>query len=80
MRFFVSLALALVIVVPAPAFAQGELGRVAGIVRDQSSAFVATAKVLVKNERTGEERTLLTNGQGLFPDRVASTLDLHHQG
>ena len=48
------------------ALAQGELGRVSGIVRDQSNAFVADAKVLVKNERTGEERSALTNGQGYF--------------
>ena len=41
---------------PAPAFAQGEQGRIAGIVRDQSDAFVAGATVKVKNERTGEER------------------------
>src|SRR5580765_6035414 len=50
----------------ASAFAQGELGRVSGIVRDQSNAFVADAKVLVKNERTGEERSALTNGDGYF--------------
>ena len=50
----------------ASAFAQGELGRVSGIVRDQSNAFVADAKVLVKNERTGEERSALTNSQGYF--------------
>jgi Carboxypeptidase regulatory-like domain len=48
------------------AFAQGELGRVSGIVRDQSNSFVADAKVLVKNERTGEERSSLTNSQGYF--------------
>jgi hypothetical protein len=48
------------------AFAPGELGRVSGIVRDQSNAFVADAKVLVKNERTGDERTALTNSDGYF--------------
>ncbi len=48
------------------AFAQGELGRVSGIVRDQSNAFVAEAKVLVKNERTGDERSALTNNDGYF--------------
>ncbi|MEO8258658.1 MAG: carboxypeptidase regulatory-like domain-containing protein [Acidobacteriota bacterium] len=48
------------------AFAQGELGRVSGIVRDQSNAFVADAKVLVKNERTGDERSALTNNDGYF--------------
>ena len=66
MKFSVSLALALMVALPASMFAQGEQGRVAGIVRDQSSALVGSAKVLVKNERTGEERTLLTNNQGYF--------------
>jgi hypothetical protein len=51
---------------PASAFAQGEQGRVAGIVRDSSSAFVADAKVLVKNEKTGEERVAQTGAQGYF--------------
>jgi hypothetical protein len=50
----------------APAFAQGELGRVSGIVRDQSNAFVTEVKVVIKNERTSEERSVLTNGQGYF--------------
>ena len=52
MKLFVSLALAFLIAVPASTFAQGEQGRVAGIVRDESCALVGSAKVLVKNERT----------------------------
>jgi hypothetical protein len=66
MTLFKSLALAVLVALPVSTFAQGEQGRIAGIVRDQSSAFVSDARVLIKNERTGDERTILTNGQGYF--------------
>ena len=67
MKLFLPAALALLFAaMPASTFAQGEQGRMSGIVRDSSSAFVADAKVLVKNERTGDERTAQTNGQGYF--------------
>jgi len=67
MKLYLSAALALLFAaVPASTFAQGELGRISGIVRDQSNAFVADAKVLVKSDKTGEERTAVTNGQGYF--------------
>ena len=67
MKFYRSAALALLFAaLPASTFAQGEQGRIAGIVRDQSGAFVAGAKVTVKNEKTGEDRTVTTNGQGYF--------------
>src|ERR1700704_2315532 len=67
MKLYLSAALALLFAaLPASTFAQGELGRVSGIVRDQSNAFVADAKVLVKSEKTGDERTTVTNAQGYF--------------
>jgi hypothetical protein len=67
MKLYLSAALALVAAtLPASAFAQGEQGRVSGIVRDSSSAFVADAKVLVKNDKTGEERVAQTGAQGYF--------------
>ena len=81
MKLYLSAALALLFAaLPASTFAQGEQGRITGIVRDQSSAFVADAKVTVKNEKTGEERTAMTNGQGYFVDRLAEAVDLHDQG
>ncbi len=49
-----------------PAFAEVDRARIGGIVRDSSNAFVVGAKVLVKNEKTGELRTALTNDQGFF--------------
>src|SRR5436190_16883740 len=48
------------------ALAQTDQGKVSGTVRDQSNAFVPGAKVTVKNERTGEERSGLSNDQGYF--------------
>ena len=56
----------LVAVWAATAMAQTDQGRFSGTVRDSSNAFVAGATVRVKNERTGEERQVLTNEQGYF--------------
>ena len=46
--------------------AQTDQGRIAGTVRDQSNAVASGAAVRVKNERTGEERTAMTNENGYF--------------
>ena len=45
--------------------AQGD-GRFTGTVLDPSGSTIAGAIVLVKNERTGEERTTTTNAQGRY--------------
>jgi Carboxypeptidase regulatory-like domain/TonB dependent receptor len=58
-------ALALAVGVAAPARADVD-ARIGGTVRDSSNAFVTGAKVLIKNERTGEERSTTTNQQGYF--------------
>jgi hypothetical protein len=50
----------------ATGFAQTDQGRISGTVRDQTNAFVPGAKVVVKNDRTGEERTAAANDQGFF--------------
>src|SRR6185369_13949638 len=50
----------------APAFAQVDNGRIAGIVRDSSGAFAPGVTAKAKNERTGEERSAVTNDQGYF--------------
>src|SRR5947199_6662368 len=59
-------ALFLVAMSAAAAMAQTDQGRFTGTVRDSSNGFVAGATVKVKNERTGEEREVLTNQQGYF--------------
>src|SRR5712671_6430611 len=58
--------LAILVACAPPAFAQVDNGRIAGIVRDSSSALAPGVNVKIKNERTGEERTAVTNDQGYF--------------
>jgi len=71
-RFFrlispmVMAALAIQLLIPIAGFAQTDQGRIAGVVRDQTKAVIPAATVAVKNERTGEERTVTTNDQGSY--------------
>jgi hypothetical protein len=65
MKLYLSAALGLLLAA-SPAFAQVDNGRIAGIVRDSSGAFASGANVKIKNERTGDERTAVTNDQGYF--------------
>jgi len=51
--------------VPSAALAQGD-ARFSGAVIDSTGAFVPGATVLVKNERTGEERTVKADLQGRY--------------
>src|SRR5262245_43937608 len=60
-NFVLGLALA----APPPAFAQGE-SRFSGAVLDPSGAPVPGASVLVRNERTREERSAVTNATGRY--------------
>ena len=46
--------------------AQSDSGRIAGIVHDQNRAVVPGAKVTIRNERTGEERTADADEQGYY--------------
>jgi hypothetical protein len=47
-------------------FAQSDSGSIAGIVKDQNGAIVPGATVTAKNQKTGEERTAVTNTDGTF--------------
>jgi hypothetical protein len=49
----------------APALAQGD-GRFMGTVRDTSGALVEGATVVVRNEKTGEERTVVSTAGGAY--------------
>lgn len=60
------IALATLFVLPLAANAQTDQGRIAGTVTDSNGALVPGAAILVKNERTGEERTATTNEVGYF--------------
>ncbi|MGH9872525.1 MAG: carboxypeptidase regulatory-like domain-containing protein [Pyrinomonadaceae bacterium] len=59
-------ALATLLVLPLAANAQTDQGRIAGTVTDSAGALVPGATIVVKNERTGEERTATTNDVGYF--------------
>src|SRR5262249_20042448 len=65
------LALFMQVALQTIAFAQSDVGRITGTVRDQNNAVIQGATVTVKNEKTGEERTITTTEQGTY---LASTL------
>src|SRR5437899_7977704 len=46
--------------------AQSDYGSITGFVKDPSGAVVPNAKVVVKNEGNGEERSILTNESGYY--------------
>lgn len=63
---FLVIAFAALFLVQSPAIAQTDTGRIAGTVTDQNGGIVPGATVSIKNNRTGEERTAVTTGEGLF--------------
>lgn len=67
--------LAALVFINTGAFAQTDTGRIAGTVRDANNAVVSGAAIVVRNERTNEERTATTTGEGVFqvPALKAST-------
>jgi hypothetical protein len=64
-RMLAAALLAAAFALPSVAFAQGD-ARFTGTVIDPSGAFVPGATIVVKNERTGEERTVTANAQGRY--------------
>ena len=59
----------LIAMVASAAYGQTDQGLIGGKVKDSSGAIIPGATVTTKNERTGEERTTLTNDAGdyVFP-------------
>ena len=49
-----------------PAHAQQDQGRIGGVVTDSAGAIVPGASVVVKNEKTGEERTATSTDSGSY--------------
>ena len=49
-----------------PVFAQNDVGSIVGFVSDSSGAAVPNTKVIIKNEGTGESRTVDTDGSGHY--------------
>src|SRR5262249_43032319 len=62
----VVLTCAMVFLIGLPAYAQQDQGRIGGVVKDANGAVVPGASVLVKNERTGEERTATSTESGSY--------------
>jgi hypothetical protein len=62
----VVLAMTAIFILPTDAKAQTEQGRIAGTVTDSNGGLVPGAAIVVKNDRTGEERTAITNDVGYF--------------
>ena len=65
-NFILLLTLALMTCLSLPMLAQTDSARITGTVRDQNSAIIPNATIIVKNERTGEERTATSNSEGNF--------------
>src|SRR5215217_725629 len=55
-----------VLLIGLPAYAQQDQGRIGGVVKDANGAVVPGASVLVKNERTGEERSATATDSGAY--------------
>ena len=60
------LLLVLLLGIASLAHAQTDQGRIVGTVSDAAGAIIPGASVTVKNERTGEERTVTTNDSGYY--------------
>lgn len=58
--------LVLAVCLPGSARAQSDVGSIVGFVKDQSGAIVPGAQVTVKNEGTGETRTVTSDAQGHY--------------
>jgi len=70
MRFMnplrLSHTLLLVLAFAVIAFAQADQGRIVGTVTDANGAIVPGATVVIKNDRTGDERTATTSESGYY--------------
>ena len=59
--FCTALAFAVFLFLSVPVFAQNDVGSIVGFVSDSSGAAVPNTKVIIKNEGTGESRTVSTD-------------------
>lgn len=63
---FLFIALVTLLLTQTVVTAQTDTGRIVGTVTDQNGGLVPGATVSVKNNRTGDERTVVTSADGLF--------------
>ena len=66
LRSMLALTLLTQLLLPAAVLSQTDMARMLGTVRDQSKAMIQGAIILVKNERTGEERSVTTGEDGTY--------------
>ncbi|HJQ26121.1 MAG TPA: TonB-dependent receptor [Blastocatellia bacterium] len=66
LSFMMALMLAAQLLLQSTAIAQSDQGRLVGTVRDTHNAVVAGATLTIKNERTGEERSINSTEQGQY--------------
>ncbi len=64
--FILTCAALLLSLTPAVTFAQSDQGRIAGTVHDANNAVVPGATITATNTRTGEERTVTSNDDGIY--------------
>ena len=62
----VALTFATVFLISLPVQAQQDQGRIGGVVKDANGGLVPGASILVKNDRTGEERTTSSTDSGSY--------------
>ena len=62
----VVLTFATVFLISLPVLAQQDQGRIGGVVKDANGAIIPGASILVKNDRTGEERTATSTESGSY--------------
>jgi len=62
----VVLTFAAVFLISLPVMAQQDQGRIGGVVKDANGAIIPGASILVKNDRTGEERTATSTESGSY--------------
>src|ERR1051326_5722619 len=60
------LAVAVLMIFAATAFAQTDAGKISGSVKDQNGAIVPGANITVTDTRTGAERSAKANDDGFF--------------
>jgi hypothetical protein len=62
----IAFAFAIVVLFQITGYAQTDQARIVGTITDANGAVVPGASVVVRNERTGEERTATTNEAGYY--------------
>ncbi len=63
---FTFVLLGILALAPAAALSQSDTGRISGILTDANRAVVPGATIVVRSEKTGEERTATSNSEGVY--------------